>query len=190
MNKQSIVIICIIFLIPSLTNCAMHHTQYIVKKLNPPVLYESFQTKPINLEFRSKCKELPTVTLVNAETREVLPMGAALGLVEHDYNAKELIDHVVNYMEDAFIKCKINVTEHSGKIIKISLKDMKYTLGVWAQGASVELQVNIPEIHYSESYTGIGNAYGGTHVAAAYAIHAVTWDIIKDPVIQDYILCR
>ena len=72
----------------------MHHTSLIAKELNPSILYESFQTKPRNLAVRSKCKEPPNVALVNAETREVIPWGVALGLVEHDYNPKELIDHV------------------------------------------------------------------------------------------------
>jgi uncharacterized membrane protein len=188
-NKKSLAILCIIFIIPSLASCAMHHTPLIVKNLNSSVLNESFQTKPINLKVKSECKELPSVTIVNAETREVIPMGVALGLVEHDYNARELIDHVVNYIGDAFTKCKINVNANSGKIIKISLKDMKYMLGTWSQGASVEIKVNIPEINYSKLYAGIGNAYGGTPVAAAYAIHEVTWKLINDPVIQDYILC-
>lgn len=166
----------------------MHHTPLIVKNLDSSVLNESFQTKPINLKVKSKCKETPSVTIVNAETREVILMHD-LGLVEHDYNARELIDHVVNYIGDAFTKSKIDVTKDSGKIIKISLKDMKYMLGAWSNGASVELYIDIPEINYSESYTGIGNTFGSTPTAAAYAIHEVTWKLINDRVIQDYILC-
>jgi len=162
-------IIMLSFFIVTITSCTIHHSQLITNNLKPSKLWESFQTKPIDLKVKSRCKELPSVNIVNAETREVIPMGA-VGFVEHDYNARELIDHVVNYIGDAFTKCKINVNGNSGKIIKISLKDMKYMLGAWSNGASVEIQVNIPEIDYSKSYTGIGNTFGSTPVAAAYAI--------------------
>lgn len=179
-----------IFMVLILAGCSMHYTKDIVNDLQPARLYESFDTKPLNLKAQSKCPYPTSVRIINVETREDgIDMRPDSFHVFLPLNPKELTDGIVDYLGSGFKKSGIEVNEQSPKIIKISLKDVKGERGVWAQGCKVDLGVEIPEMKYVNIYSARENSMTGPR-SAVYAIHRISRQIIDDLIIQDYILCR
>ncbi len=185
-------IVCIIFsIIPfTLTSCTLYWTKDVAKELQPNVLYESFKTKPINLKARSKCPLPPSVNIVNTEIRDENYLAGEIGANKIYINPKEMMNHIVDYMKDAFEKCRIRVDNNSTNIINVSMKGAEFKRGVWTLGANIQLKIDIPERQYTDVYEAEEWTAGYAQNAMAYAIHVDTWKIIADPVIQDYILCR
>lgn len=69
------------------------------------------------------------------------------------------------------------------------MQDLKSTAGFWSFGSYCNLELIIPETKFSKFYEANDNS-GHGYAAAAYAIHRVTRQIIDDPEIQNYILCK
>jgi hypothetical protein len=107
-----------------LSGCSMHYTKDMVADLRPTELYESFDTKPINLKTMSKCSYPPSVKIVNAETKEDgIDMRPDSFHVSLPVNPKELTNGVVDYLGSGFKKSGIDVNDNSPKVINISIKD-------------------------------------------------------------------
>ena len=103
-------------------------------------------------------------------------------------NAKEISGHVAEYLIDAYRQCRINQSDNSNKIINISLKSLDgwYSFN---SGATLKLSVSLPEKNQTLSFTTQQSAID-IQRAVAYAIHVISWDIVRDPTIQDYVLCK
>jgi hypothetical protein len=93
-------------------------------------------------------------------------------------------------MKDAFEKCGVNNDDDSLKIIEVAIDGAALKIGAWSFGAAIQLKINIPEIHYTEVYIAEDWTPKSFHAAMAYSIHIAIWQIIHDPVIQDYIQCK
>lgn len=189
MKRLLITFIGFAIIIFTLTSCAFNFTKNIANELQPVNLYESYNTKPLNLGTRSKCPLPPSINIVNMETRDENYL-MNRGITKLYINPKELTNYIVDYMKDAFEKCMVKIDANSTKTIQVSMKKAEFTQGLWAQGAYIQLKIDIPEKQYTEVYEATDNAYNSVMRAMAYAIHATTWKIIADPIIQDYILCR
>ena len=106
---------------------------------------------------------------------------------------KELMDVVSLYLKNGFEKSRIKVDDQSTKVIQLKMVELQWS-STFRLGGFFKTELIIPEKNFSKSYedwgyTGID--YSGTFFKPhAYAIHSVTRQIIDDPVIQDYILCR
>ncbi len=176
-----------------LTSCSLNHTKIIADELQPDKLYGLYNNSFTNIGARSKCSEVPSVNIVNVEKRDdkhnINPRLRQVSGFPY-INPKELTNHIVDYMKIAFEKFNVKVDNKSTKIIQVSLNNAEYIQGVWGQGADVKLKIDIPEEQYTWIYGAQDSTYGSPMRAAAYAIHKVTFDIIKDPIIQDYILCK
>jgi len=157
-------------------------------QLNPTKLYKTFDTKPQNLSLQSKCNGLPTIKLVNAETRD------------ENYNVNgplnnwhiipsELTGIIVDYMKDALDKSQVKIHDNSTKVIQVSFVELELNSG-FLHSAEIRLKIDIPEIHYTKIFEGEERVALTVYHGIAYAIHVVTWKIINDPVIQNYILCK
>lgn len=188
MKCFSFMVIIVAFI---LSGCSMHYTKDMVADLRQPTeLYESFDTKPINLKAMSKCSYPPSIKIINAEKREDgIDMRPDEFHVHLPVNPKDLTDGIVDYLGSGFKKSRIDVNDNSPKVINISIKDLKGERGVWAQSGKITLQVEIPETKYVEIYSAKESTMIGPR-AVVYAIHRATRQIIDDPVIQDYILCK
>ena len=177
----------------ALTGCTAHVTNSIVAKLQPAELYKSYGVKTYNLKARSKCASPPTVNIINAETRiEDYVVYNPSGL-ECVVNPTELMNAVIEYLKYGFENSKIQIDSNSSKVIQLSMKEVKTYVGnVFTGGVSGDFQVNvgIPEIKFTETYEATDSTYADRWKAIAYAIHVVTRQIMDDPNIQDYILCR
>ena len=171
-----------------LTGCTMYSTKKISDRLNPDDLYKTFNTKPANLSVHSKCSTPPTVKIVNIENRtedfETLQNPPFYGVI----NPKEMMDSIVVYLVNGFEQSGIKGDDQSKKVIHIKMQDLKSTAGVWSFGSYCNLQLMIPETRFSKFYDA--TEYSGLGYAAANAIHRATRQIIDDPEIQNYILCK
>ena len=180
----------VVVLVFVLAGCSIRLTADIVEGLQPSELYESFDVKPVNLKNLSKCPNPPSVRIVNTETREGrIDMRPDSFHVSLPINPKELTVGIVDYLKSGFKKSRIEVDDNSPKTIEISLKDAIMERGMWVRGGKVQLQVRIPEIRHEEVYTAKDNHYRFDG-AMIYAIHKVSRQVIDDPIIQDYILCK
>jgi hypothetical protein len=196
MRKALPVIVAILLI--TLTGCGTYHdTKKITERLKPAELYESYRVRPAKLKARSKCPLPRTINIINAETREDEYVIWTLhsGLTKSTVNPKELTSAILEYLKYGFEKSQIEVDSNSPKIVHVSFEDAKTLPGVFSKGSEFKLKVDIPETKYSEIYEAKEWQaqfldYDAHHDATAYAIHDVTRQIIDDPVIQDYILCR
>lgn len=194
--KRSIISgICLVGFVFMLSSCAHHNgSKDVAKYLDPSELYPMYNTKVIDLKSQSKCSSPPSVKLVNAETRNEDLLVAAGGIHKHYIKPKGLISPIVDYMGDALGRCQIKDDGSSTKVIEVSLDGANWMQNgalVGVPGAFIGLKINIPEAQYTKIYSaGEWSPRGGSWYVMAMAIHAVIWDIIKDPVVQNYILCR
>ncbi|MCE5263449.1 MAG: hypothetical protein LLG97_07930 [Deltaproteobacteria bacterium] len=173
----------------SLTGCTLHLTKQFSSKLDPDALYTSFNVNPEDLSTRSKCNAPPTVKIVNMEERTedfvALENPPANGVI----NPKEMMDSVCLYLKNGFERSRIKADDQSDKVIQVKMVDLKSIAGVWSFGSYFKMQLIIPETKLTKFYEAKDNSMQG-HAAAANAIHRVTRQIIEDPEIQDYLLCR
>ena len=171
-----------------LSGCTFHHTKEIADLLNSTNLYSSFGTVPVDLSPYSKCNIPLAINIVNDEKREDDLSISDPGAVKHYINPRKLTAHIVEYMADALEKSNVKRDQSSKKQIKVSLKKVSWIQGFALYGALVDVQIEIPEIDfitaYSSEVTSIDNRR-----STAYAIHALTWKMINDPIVKNYILC-
>lgn len=172
-----------------LTGCTVHVTKNISDKLNLDELYSTYQVRSVDLSSRSKCKTPPSLKIVNIESRteeyEALENPPASGVI----NPKEMMDSVALYLKNGYEQSHIKVDDQSTKILQIKMIELKSIAGVWTFGSYFKIGLNIPETGFAKFYEARDNS-GHGYAAAAYAIHKVTRQIIDDPEIQDYILCK
>lgn len=165
-------------------------TKDIAGALNPSILREVYRTVPQDLSSLSKCPMPPTLLIINNETRN------DDYLIHQKWGSKwhikrgELNGHIVDYMKEAFEQCKIKTDLRSSKNIYVSFKDVDYMQSNWNKGVNLNIKVDIPDIEYTTTYEL--EEWSGTQweVIMAYAIHQITWQMIADPVVQNYLLCK
>ena len=151
-----------------------------------------YQTNIIDLKSQSKCTSSPSVKVVNTETRNESLLVAHFRAYKHYINPKELTDHIVDYMSDAFGKCQIKVDASSPKVIEVSLDkaEMKLIGPFNARGAGIQLKINIPETQYQKIYSAEEWTPRSAMATMAFAIHLTIRKVIEDPIVQNYILCN
>ena len=190
MKKISLFVIVAAVTMITLMGCSMHWTKGINEELKPAELYVSYGVKPANLKALSRCPLPPTINIVNVETREE---NYFFFSGYDSINPKELTSVIVEYLKYGFEESQIKVDSNSSKTIYVSFKDIN-GLPVWLSlkfvEGNIKMKVDIPETKYSNIYEAKDKALISVSKALAYAAHGVTRQIIDDPVIQDYILCK
>lgn len=181
MKKILLVVFCFAFL----AGCASRNLkQNITNDLQPSSLRYSFGIQPINLKAQSKC-QATDVLVLNAEQRtEDIDVGYA----GWDINPQELTGQIVDYIKDAYRQSRIPIGPDSKKRINVSLKRIN-VISHFNSTATLELLVALPEKQTTERFSAVQST-GDIHRAIVYAIHDISWQIVNDPIIQDYILCR
>ncbi len=190
------------FAILSLTSCAHNETKYVVQNLDPVRLYESYETKSMDLKALSKCISAPTINIISVETREEDYLFYKERAHKFFITPKEFMDSwggVADYIRDAFEKSNVKVNKNSPKVIQVSTKEVKGIPSrvrgwvpsfVFIDGANLQLEVSVPERKYVKIFSVEENSSHGLHSALANAVHVATMKILEDSVIQDYILCK
>ena len=142
-----------------------------------------------NLADRSKCSSSPSVLIVNTETNDQDYTIYTWWPTEVYITPKKLMDDVVIYMSDAFNRIGIKTNQTSTKVIQISMEKIGNSYSFLNYTAEAQLKIILPEKKYTRVYSHSDTTPKGLPIATAYTIHAITWQIINDPVIQDYLLC-
>jgi hypothetical protein len=76
----------------------------------------------------------------------------------------------------------------SNKTIEISFQSIEGYIS-FNSGTTLKINVNIPEKNTTIPFVITQSAID-LHKAVVYAIHDISWQIVNDPTIQDYILCK
>jgi hypothetical protein len=172
----------------ALTACSANHTNQIADKLQPTELIKVYNTIPPNLASRSKCSSPPSIKIINTEKNEgdhnFYTKGGQLYITP-----KKLVDSIVIYMSDAFNRTGIKTDSNSTNIIEVSIEKLKVWNNIYVFNSNTQLKIVIPEIKYTKIYEHSDTTPSGLYVVVAYDIHEITWKIINDLVIQDYLLC-
>lgn len=165
-------------------------TKDIAGALNPSILRKVYRTVPQDLSSLSKCPMLPTVLIINRETRNDDYMIYQKWDNKWYVNRAEVTGHIVDYMKEAFEQCNVKTDLRSLKIIYVSFKNVEYTQSFANRGVNLHMKVSIPDVQYSTVYEV--EEWSGVDLAMlmAYAIHRLTWQMIADPVVQNYLLCK
>ena len=168
-------------------------TTSIVDQLDNASLNEAFEIKPQNLEKDSKCGQPPTLKIIVIENR----MGEYE--INKDFhviiNPREMMQEIKMHLIKGYELSNIREDDKPRKILQISMQDMHlkqaHMIG-HAMDGYLKMEVTIPEINFRKTYEAMertGKPPTGPR-APAYAIHKVTRQIIDDPEIQKYILCK
>jgi hypothetical protein len=158
--------------------------------LQPSTLRQVFNTQPVNLKELSKCNAPVTVKIINSEIinedvnfipRRPFNPGWAI-------NPYVISNHITEYLGDAYRQCRIQSDSNSNKIISISMVkiDGYYSFN---SGVTMKINVMLPEKNITVPITAAQSALD-IYTAFAYTIHDISWQIVNDPTIQDYITCR
>ncbi|HPC85259.1 MAG TPA: SHOCT domain-containing protein [Smithellaceae bacterium] len=187
--KNYLMAIFLIIIFFMLTSCTINGTQVIAKQLQPTELIKIHNTTPPSLAPRSKCSTPPSIRLVNAETNHQDHTIYTWWPTEVYITPKKLVDDIIIYMGDAFNRAGIKTDQGSAKIIHVSLEKLTSWYTVFNFSADTKLKIIIPEKQSSKLYEYTDTTPKSAPTAVAYTIHQITWKIINDPFLQDYILC-
>jgi hypothetical protein len=190
MKKYLIIILLLMFCLV-LTSCGgyINGTQLIADQLRPNELIEIYNTTPPNLVERSKCPSPQSIRIVNAETNEKDYIIYKFSSLEAYITPKKLVDDIIWYMNDAFNRTGIKTDQNSTKIIQISMEKLMSWYTMLNYSANTQLKIMLPEKKYSKIYEKTDTTPKSVPMAIAYTIHDITWNVINDPLIQEYILC-
>lgn len=188
--KICITAILLFFIVLVLTSCTINGTQVLAKQLQPNELIKIHNTMTPNLAERSKCSSPPSVLIVNTETSDQDYTIYIWWPTEVYITPKTLMDDVVIYMSDAFNRTGIKTDQTSTKVIQVSMEKIGNSYSFLNYSAEAQLKIILPEKKYTMVYGHSDTTPKGLPIATAYTIHAITWKVINDPFVQDYILCR
>lgn len=201
MKRRFVIVICFFLLFGCAYPPRVFKTD-IAAALQPTQLRYSFNITPPNLKEQSQCgtKDV-TIRLINAEKRnnniEVMPRR---GCYYGDnggrngngcfLNPREVTDQIIDYLTESYRQCRVYVTDNSPKIITISYPlDQFFYINDYNSSVVMKVIVTIPELNRTFAITTTQASFQ-LHNSVAYAIHDLSWQIINDPTIQDYILCK
>ena len=192
MMKKMFYVACCVFLSGILASCAsINLNPHVAHLMNAEYLNNSFQTKPINLAAAGQCPGTLALKVVNKETRKDRyiiydSMGRKFYIIPDEF-----MQYVVKYMEEKLRESKLAVDEVGGKEIYVSIENMREenAAGGWSLWAWAKLKITLPEINYTQIYSGNEGSGLGQN-AVAYAVHFAVQNFLEDPVVQKYFQCR
>jgi len=182
MRKMIIILLCVMFIAGCFPRSM---NKYVSQELQPATLRYSFNTQPPNFKQINNCKNSDvTINVLNAEKKN-FDITIARGWY---LNSQELSDMTVEYLKDAYRQCRVITRADSNKTIEISFQSIEGYIS-FNSGTTLKINVNIPEKNTTIPFVITQSAID-LHKAVVYAIHDISWQIVNDPTIQDYILCK
>ena len=177
----------IVFL--SVTGCASNMTKHIADRLAADESYQTYPVNPADLSAASKCQKPPSVKIVNMESRTGDYETVEKAVTSEVINPKDVMTAFLAHLENGFQKSHIQVDKYSEKILNIKMIDLKSKSHFYNFDTRFCAEVTIPETGFTKYYEAEENAELAW-ASAAHAMHKVSRQIIDDPAIQDYLLCR
>ncbi len=187
--KMYLIAILLLMICLVLTSCTINGTQLITKQLQPTELIKIYNTNPPNLAARSRCPSSPSIRIVNAEINDQDYTVYTWWPTEAYITPKNLVDDIIIYMSDAFNRTGIKTDQNSSKIIQVSMEKLTSWYTMLKHSANTQLKIMLPEKKYTKIYEHSDTTPKSVPMAIAYTIHEITWKVINDPFLQDYILC-
>jgi hypothetical protein len=187
MRRLSLVLFCVLFL----CSCGPRNlTEKVAPNLQPSNLRYSFSTKPPDLKGKSKC-DVTDVNIVNAETASDDISIIPFGVVGPGWyvNRKEMTGRIVDYLKDAYAQSGVVSNPASKKILNVSTKNIRAPYASFVTSVILELNVVLPE-QKTTRYFSVTQTSGDIPWTTVYAIHVISWQIVNDRGIQDYLTCR
>lgn len=188
---KNIPIFCVLALILLSSGCAFNpeariqHTNQLVSPLYSSDLYASYGTQIPDMSKYSKyskCDNPLAIEIINDEQREEADL-----IYGRLLNPKLLTDHIVKYMADALGRMNVRDGKSTNRQIKLSIHRFDFERG-FMRTSVLEMMVQIPEIDFKKIYS-VKEYSGFFEKATSNAIHVLTWKVINDPIILDYITC-
>ncbi len=173
----------------SLSGCASNMTQHIADRLIVDELYKTYQVHPADLSSASKCPQPPAVRIVNMESRTGDYETVGKAVTSEVINPKDVMQAFVAYLENGFQKSHVKVDNRSEKILHIKMVDLKSKSRFYNFDTRFCAELTIPETGFAKYYEANANAESAWD-SAAHAMHDVSRQMIDDPAIRDYILCK
>ncbi|OPY86506.1 MAG: hypothetical protein A4E71_01552 [Smithella sp. PtaU1.Bin162] len=158
------------------------------KVLQPATLRSSFNTNPPNLKSLTNCTNTQINIINENKTNENIVLAPGKVHPGWHVNTSEIAAQLTEYLKDAVRQCRLTQDQTSKKIIAISLQKIDGYAG-FGSSATLYVNVRIPEKNITIPLVITQNTFELPN-AVAYSIHAMTWQIINDPVIQDHMLCK
>ncbi len=202
MKRLALFFICLFLLISCATRPARDFKRQVAASLQPGQLRYSFNITPENLKAISQCPDKePTIHLINIEkiNKDIKIMDERWCAYGDDdgrkrngcvLNPHEVTDQIIDYTTESFRQCRVSSNDKSMKIINISFPlDQTSYVNNFNSSVVMKMNVHIPELNKSFTISTTQASFE-LHNAVAYAIHDMSWRLINDPTIQDYILCR
>lgn len=191
-KQKRLITTCFLFTTLFLAACgSFNHTQITSSRLLPSTMMATYNNNARDLSAQSKCGEAPTVKVVNAEVKETNYVYFTYPGQDGYLLPKEIVGKIVEYMNDAFNRNRITPDQNSTKIIEVSLGEVKAWYNyffVWH--ANTQLKISIPEKQFTKIYEQFESSSQGPQQALAFTLHLLTWQIIDDISVQNYVLCR
>lgn len=188
MNFRGFGIACIVLSI-FFFGCSINVTHRVDNLLDVKRLNQKMGSQIIDLSVDGRCPGTKSLKVVNAETRtDKYCINDAMGCRWYII-PKDMADYVVKHIENKFIESDLKTGKQFEHEILVSLEEIKAIEGVWSFGSLSKIRIQIPDIHYTQTYIGESGSGLGFH-AVAYAIHLSVDNFLKDPVFQNYVKCR
>jgi len=169
---------------------AMNHNagEPIQQLLNVNYMKYQLETERIDLSAGGNCPGTVPVKVVNAEKDARQHVFFENAGHDHYLLPIEFMGLVKRYMEKVFAESKLTVDAQKGRSILVSFEDAQVEGWVVPEG-TVKIKIEIPDINYVHTYTGIEGS-GSAYHTVAYGVHLVVDQLIKDPVFQKFVQCQ
>lgn len=169
--------------------CTHDVTTKITSRLNIDDVYADYKLQPTDLSKDSKCNVAPTVKIVNAEKNAVAMNIFRQGIHSYQVVPNQIMDATASYLQSGFQKGGILAADNSAKVLELSLLSLDDVQGMFHVNSKVIIQVSTPDQKISKVFKAEENGIN-FYTVPSNAIHLATRQIIEDPTIQNYILCR
>ena len=170
-----------------LTGCAYNITNRLPTVFETEYLNSKTSVKPIDLQSAGRCPGARTLHVVNKESRtDKYTVYSVAGTI-YKIVPTEYVHLVAQYMENRLRESNVPVDKRTGNEIDVWMEEV-HADGGWTFGCNVKLKISIPEIGYTNVYSG----YEGSGVimnAIGYATNLAIAEFFKDPVVVKYIQC-
>ncbi|MFN2302230.1 MAG: hypothetical protein ACK2TV_00730 [Anaerolineales bacterium] len=180
--------ICYLFFLTGCGGFSHNAIGTLEKVMTPEIMDLKLETKSIDLSKEGRCPGTLALKVDSADTRmEPYVFFTMIGH-KHYVVPKEFMELIARHMADELIASNIEIDKKNGRQILVSLEQAKVEGTMVGEGC-VTIKVEIPDIAFSKSYTGIEGSPNFYH-ALAYGAHLAVVELLKDPAFQKFVRCQ
>ncbi len=171
------------------SGCTHNWNGPVRNELTTENMHYRLESKPTDLSTNGSCPGTIPLKIVNAEKNEQQRVILKQFGHTHYIMPKEFVNLAKDHLEARLIESKLQIDSSKGKEILLSFEDLEFIQHFATLEATVKLKVQIPELNYSQIYSGNENS-GTGFLAIAYGVHLAMDKLLDDPVFQKYVNCQ